>query len=184
MTQHQHIVEACAWGHALGISNLVAPTYVGEWAAVTNICVNPDGSTTAGLSCNTEGCQCTSADFDTWNEQLVAQTRRFVEAQMDTFEAKSSGWFAWSAKGPGGWGFLNGIEKGTIPNPVTARKFPNNVGRRDGRLGEIWGGRGRCGSVSSVWRNGWDLVFDSYIYFRLTFRFWEMKVELMTSAML
>ena len=104
------------------------PTYVGEWSAATNICVNPDGSTTAGTSCSVSGCQCQSADFDDWNDAMIEQVRRFVEAQMDVFESSSSGYFMWAAKGPGGWGFLNGIEKGVVPNPVTSRKYGGQCG--------------------------------------------------------
>ncbi|KAL3425867.1 putative exo-beta-1,3-glucanase [Phlyctema vagabunda] len=126
--QDQHITTACGWASDLATSNAVMPTYVGEWSTATNICVNPDGSTTAGTSCSAAGCQCQSADFDDWNDVMVSTVRKFVEAQLDVFESSSSGYFIWSAKGPGGWGFLKGIEKGTIPNPVTSRQFPSQCG--------------------------------------------------------
>lgn len=128
LTQAQHITKACGWGTELATANAVLPAYAGEWSAATNICVNPDGSTTAGTSCSTAGCQCQSADFDKWNDQLIQQMRRYVEAQLDTFEQNASGYFMWSAKGPGGWGFLNGIANGAIPNPVTDRKYPGQCG--------------------------------------------------------
>ncbi|KAH7393608.1 putative glucan 1,3-beta-glucosidase [Cadophora sp. MPI-SDFR-AT-0126] len=128
LTQAEHITMACGWAQNLASANAIMPTYVGEWSAATNICVNPDGSTTAGTSCSTEGCQCQSAPFDEWNEGMVEQVRRFVEAQLDVFESSSSGYFLWSAKGPGGWGFLNGISNGAIPNPVTKRKYPGQCG--------------------------------------------------------
>lgn len=125
MNQEQHIAAACAWSNDLAGPNAIMPSYVGEWSAATNICVYPDGSTTKGTSCSVEGCQCQSADFSTWNDAMIEQVRKFVEAQLDTFEASSSGYFLWSAKGPGGWGFLNGIGNGAIPNPVTSRKYPS-----------------------------------------------------------
>ena len=128
LTQAQHITEACGWAANLATANLVMPTYVGEWSPATNICVNPDGSTTAGTSCSVSGCQCQSADFSTWNSGMVEQVRRFVEAQLDVFEGSTSGYFMWAAKGPGGWGFLNGIENGAIPNPVTSRQYPGQCG--------------------------------------------------------
>lgn len=128
LTQSQHITEACGWASNLASANSIMPTYVGEWSAATNICVNPDGSTTAGTSCSVSGCQCQSASFDSWNSKMIEQVRRFVEAQLDVFESSSSGYFIWSAKGPGGWGFLNGIKNGAIPNPVTARKYPGQCG--------------------------------------------------------
>ena len=146
MTQAQHITEACGWADNLKTSNAVMPTYVGEWSAATNICVNPDGSTTAGTTCSVSGCQCQSADFDDWNDNMIEVVRKYVEAQMDVFESTSSGYFMWAAKGPGGWGFLNGIQNGVVPNPVTSRKYSNQCGgssRREvrgslGRAGEAW----------------------------------------------
>jgi len=128
LTQKQHIEKACGWSKELKEANNVMPTFVGEWSAATNICVKSDGSTIGGTSCNDSGCQCQSAPMDKWNEKMVEQVRRFVEAQLDTFESSSSGYFIWSAKGPGGWGFMNGIKNGAIPNPVTTRKYPGQCG--------------------------------------------------------
>ncbi|TAQ86288.1 hypothetical protein B7494_g5397 [Chlorociboria aeruginascens] len=132
LNQAQHISEACSWGANIKAGNAVMPTYVGEWSPATNICVNPDGSTTAGTDCSEYGCQCQSADIDDWNANMVEQVRRYVEAQMDTFEQNGSGYFMWAAKGPGGWGFLNGVQKGFIPNPVTARKYPGQCSGNSG----------------------------------------------------
>jgi glucan 1,3-beta-glucosidase len=130
LDQSQHIAKACGWAGELSAANAVMPTYVGEWSAATNICVNPDGSTTPGTECSADGCQCQSVPFDQWNEKMIEQVRRFIEAQLDTFEANASGYFMWSAKGPGGWGFLNLIGNGAMPNPVTSRKFPGQCGGR------------------------------------------------------
>lgn len=72
---------------------------------------------------------------------MIEQVRRFVEAQFDVFESSTSGYFMWSAKGPGGWGFLNGIRNGAIPNPVTSRRYPGQCGskrrRTQGGLGLV-----------------------------------------------
>ena len=144
-TQAQHITEACGWAANLATANAVMPTYVGEWSAATNICVNPDGSTTAGTSCSVSGCQCQSADFSTWNDAMVEQVRKYIEAQLDVFESSSSGYFMWAAKGPGGWGFLNGIGNGVIPNPVTSRKYSNQCGGSSRR--EIRGALGVSGEA-------------------------------------
>ena len=38
------------------------------------------------------GCQCQSAGFSTWNDALIEQAGRFVEAQLDVFEGSSSGY--------------------------------------------------------------------------------------------
>lgn len=125
LTQKQHIQKACSWASSLKYGNKIMPTYVGEWSSETNICVDKDGATIPGTSCSTQGCQCQSDHFTNWKTELVEQVRRYVEAQMDVFEQSTSGYFMWAAKGPGGWGFLNGIRNGVIPNPVTSRKFAN-----------------------------------------------------------
>ncbi|KAF2462388.1 glycoside hydrolase superfamily [Lineolata rhizophorae] len=124
--QDDHINATCQWAAAelAAAGDASLPAYVGEFSAVTNICVNPDGTTTGGMSCSTPGCQCqTMTGWQDWDDQMVAQVRRFVEAQLDAFEAHSQGYFLWSLKAPNGWGFLNGIEKGFIPNPLTSRQF-------------------------------------------------------------
>lgn len=128
LTQAQHISKACGWASDLSSANKQFPTYVGEWSAATNICTNPDGSTTAGTSCSTDGCQCQSGDFFRLNTNSIAQIRRYVEAQLDVFESSTSGYFIWAAKGPGGWGFLNLIQQGAFPNPVTSRQYAGQCG--------------------------------------------------------
>ncbi|KAH0563473.1 hypothetical protein GP486_001957 [Trichoglossum hirsutum] len=128
LNQDQHIKKACGWSSDLASANKVMPTFVGEFSGATVICVNPDGSTTAGESCSTPGCQCQSASVDSWNDNMIAQIRKYVEAQLDVFEQNSSGYFFWSFKAPWAWDFFEGINKGFIPNPVTSRKYPNQCG--------------------------------------------------------
>ncbi|KAI9812229.1 MAG: exo-1,3-beta-glucanase [Phylliscum demangeonii] len=128
LDQAQHIRKACARAPDLRAANARLPTFVGEWSPVTNICVLADGSTTPGSSCAQPGCQCQSADVDRWNPQMVAQVRRYVEAQLDVFESSTSGHFMWSFKGPGAWSFVTGVQNGFIPNPITARRFPSQCG--------------------------------------------------------
>jgi glucan 1,3-beta-glucosidase len=74
-----------------------------------------------------------------WNDALIEQARMFVEAQLDVFESSSSGYLMWAAKGPGGWGFLNEIGNGVIPNPVTSGKYPGQCvsGSRRARRGAL-----------------------------------------------
>lgn len=127
LTQEEHIKKACNWTNsALLPSEYNLPVYVGEWSAQTNICANPDGSTTAGTECETEGCQCSaSTDVSDWQAPLVEATRKYVEAQMDAFEHGGKGWYIWSYKGPGVWGLENVMaslyEQG---EKVTDRKYP------------------------------------------------------------
>ena len=123
LTQPQHIAKACGWGSALAATKATMPVYVGEWSAITKICVKADGETVAGDSCSEESCSCTQQDTSQWSSGVVEQVRRYVEAQLDTFEASSNGYFVWSFGGQGGWGVDDFIEVGAFPNPVTERKF-------------------------------------------------------------
>jgi glucan 1,3-beta-glucosidase len=126
LTQAQHIAKACNWTASEFLpssSNL--PVFVGEFSTQTNICANPDGSTVAGSTCDIDGCQCSSnVPLEYWSQPLVDATRMFVEAEMDTFEQSSRGWFLWAYKAPGVWGLANAIEYGVIGKTVTDRKFP------------------------------------------------------------
>ena len=124
LNQAQHISQACGWGAPLKAAQQYMPVYVGEWSTITNTCVLSDGSTVAGTSCSQAGCQCQSAPQDQWNDSLKEQVRRFIEAQLDTYEQNANGYFLWSWNGPGSWGIVNDINAGVFPNPVTSRTYP------------------------------------------------------------
>ena len=119
LTQPQHISLACSFP-----SNFPHPqTYIGEFSALSNICVSPqaDGTTTTipGTSCDTPDCQCQSAPLAEWGPALVQETRRFLQAQVERFESAEGvrGWFLWSWEGPGGWGVRGLVERGVVPQP-------------------------------------------------------------------
>ena len=97
---------------------------VGEFSAQTNICVLPDGTVVPGT--NIAGAQCSaSTSIWDWNPALVNATRKYLEAQLDTFEANTQGWFMWTYKGPGAWSIYNLFVKGVMgPHSVTDRVFP------------------------------------------------------------
>jgi glucan 1,3-beta-glucosidase len=126
LDQPAHIQEACGWASALSQTKAAMPVYVGEWSALTNVCVDSNGSTFPGGSSSCKGsCKCTTDDISEWNSQVVEQVRKYVEAQLDVFEANSDGHFIWSFKAGGGWGVYNLIEAGAFPNPITDRKYGN-----------------------------------------------------------
>jgi len=131
LAQWQHIAKACKWRSTdlLPASDKL-PVIVGEFSAATNICVYPDGTTTAGTTCNKAGCQCpaTLPWVANWNAQLKIKTRRFFEAQIDTFEKQAQGWFMWSYKGYGGWSMEQLFEGGVLGPTVMTRKYPHVCG--------------------------------------------------------
>jgi glucan 1,3-beta-glucosidase len=126
LTQDGHIDKACKWQSTeLLPSSSKLPVIVGEFSAATNICANPDGTTVAGNVCWTEGCQCSAnVPIEYWNQPLIQATRKFLEAELDTFEAHARGYFMWNFKGPGAWGYQNAIKYGLIGDKITDRKYP------------------------------------------------------------
>ena len=130
LTQAEHIAAACSRGIDLASVNEVAPFFVGEWSAATNVCFNSDGSSVAGTTCTTSGCACVSDPVDKWTDAVVTGVRKYVEAQLEVFEAYSSGYFLWAWTDPEGGsqgvGIVEGIAKGAIPSPIGdigARKY-------------------------------------------------------------
>ncbi|CAD0101351.1 unnamed protein product [Aureobasidium mustum] len=127
MNQDQHIATVCDYPNTQFVSpSAHLPVLVGEFSDQTNICVDAAGNVTAGTSCSTEGCQCSAQlDPSQWNANLVAATRKFMEAQMDIFEEYSEGWFLWSYTGPGAWGMGDLFKYGIVgPDHITQRQYP------------------------------------------------------------
>lgn len=124
LTQTQHIAKACGWSTSAFVPGI--PSIVGEFSAQTNICWSPDGTITPGSTCASEGCQCTATlDVAQWSQGLINATRQYLEAELDTFEAYSQGYFLWSYKAPGAWGMNNLFQYGVLgPNSITDRVFP------------------------------------------------------------
>lgn len=154
LNQAEHITKACGWASELSVVNDKFPVYAGEWSPMSNICVDTNGYTIAGSTCTSDGCQCQNVDLQYWNAPMIKEVRKFVEAQMDAFQASTSGYFMWAAKGPGAWGFLNGVSAGVIPSPVTARKYPGQCGdltKRAPVIGERRTARGMMGVEGEKW---------------------------------
>ncbi|KAB2579598.1 putative glucan 1,3-beta-glucosidase A [Lasiodiplodia theobromae] len=135
LDQAGHIQKVCTFASeqlALAKSNGL-PIHVGEFSGNTFICVNPDGTTVAdpagtGKACKVDGCQCETdggIKLDEWGDALTQQVRRYIEAQLYVYEEYAGGWFFWNFKGPGSWGFIEGVAKGFIPIPLTERRYPN-----------------------------------------------------------
>ena len=112
MTQVQHIERACERGYNIaGLNHAQISIYVGEFSPATNATMNVEG----------------------WTEDVVTDVRKYVEANLEVFEAYTSGYFFWSWAQDSdevagvGWAFKAGIEKGYIPNPLNdpaQRKYP------------------------------------------------------------
>ncbi|KAK5107653.1 hypothetical protein LTR62_000934 [Meristemomyces frigidus] len=129
---HGHIAAACAWSQTEFLppgSDL--PIFVGEFAGTIDICANPNNSTDGGLSCTEESCQCTNIPMHSYVDSantvatsLRDDLRRFWEAQVQTFEHSSMGWFVWSLKGPGLWSAENLVQFILQGDHLGTTKFP------------------------------------------------------------
>ncbi|KAL9098529.1 MAG: hypothetical protein Q9163_005828 [Psora crenata] len=112
MTQEQHIQAVCQRGYAMaGINHDEMSLYIGEFSAATT----------------------TTMEVEGWTDDVVQQIRKYVEAQLATYESYTSGYFLWSWADNSeqvagvGWGIKDGIEKGYLPNPLNdpnQRKYP------------------------------------------------------------
>lgn len=125
-----HVKKSCDWVSEYSAMNAIMPLYAGEWSTSINVCINPDGSSTAGTSCYVSGCQCSTDSVDVWNSVTRTQMRRFVEAQLDAFEKSTSGWFYWNFKmsSSSSWSFYDMVQYSIMPQPLTARQSPGQCG--------------------------------------------------------
>ena len=107
-------------------------TFVGEWSAAMTDCAAAlngygigaryDGTypnSTYHGSCNGVN------NIASWSQTFKDDTRGYIEAQMETFEARTQGWifWTWRTEGSGEWDASRLIEAGIFPQPLTSRKL-------------------------------------------------------------
>ena len=107
-------------------------TLVGEWTAAMTDCATwlngygtesryegkYDGSPVVG-SCGTIN------DISSWNQTFKDDTRGYIEAQMEVFEARTRGWIFWNFKTENAaeWDMYKLVDANVFPQPLSARKF-------------------------------------------------------------
>ncbi len=106
---------------------------VGEWTAAQTDCAPAlngwgmgaryDG--TLGGSSYVGACG-RQNDISQWDQDLRDDTRRYIEAQLDTFERHTQGWIFWNFKTEGAaeWDAYRLIDAGIFPQPRSSRYFP------------------------------------------------------------
>ena len=132
-------VAMAPWQHRQAVCNNVGSftgsdkwTFIGEWTAAMTDCAQHlngygvgarydgtyPGSTYVG-SCSWE------SDISNWPSSYLNDTRGFIEAQLDAFEANSQGWIFWNFKTESSaeWSLFTLQEHNVFPNPVTDRWF-------------------------------------------------------------
>ncbi|KAF1808187.1 putative Exo-beta-1,3-glucanase [Eremomyces bilateralis CBS 781.70] len=109
-------------------------TFVGEWTAAMTDCApflngygigaRYDGTYAGGPEPAPGSCEGKS-EVSAWTEDYKDDTRGYIEAQMDAYEAKTEGWVFWNFKTEGAheWDAFRLMDAGVFPVPVTDRKF-------------------------------------------------------------
>lgn len=125
LTPHQHNLQACQ-SDKPNIANTPSLwTVVGEWSAAFTDCTRylngfriPSLSRWQGELNGAPyfGSCAGRQDTNNWSYEYKQQVRRFVEYQMDAYEA-SRGWFFWTSKTEDSpeWDYLQGLREGYIP---------------------------------------------------------------------
>lgn len=132
-------VAMVPWQHRQAVCNSVDSftgadkwTFIGEWTAAMTDCARYlngygvgarydgtyPGSKYVG-SCSWE------SNIANWPSSYLNDTRGFIEAQMEAFEANSQGWIFWNFKTESSaeWSLFTLQENNVFPNPVTDRWF-------------------------------------------------------------
>lgn len=135
----QGSVSMVPWQHRQAVCNNVDSftgadkwTFIGEWTAAMTDCAPSlngygvgarydgtyPGSSYVG-SCAWE------SNIANWPSSYLNDTRGFIEAQMEAFEANSQGWIFWTFKTEMAheWDMFVLMDNNVFPNPVTSRWF-------------------------------------------------------------
>lgn len=130
MQPWQHRQYVC--NNAYAYSNADKWTFVGEWsAAMTDCAAALNGY---GIGARYDGTyagstyvgSCGNMNFlETWSQQMKDDTRGYIEAQMESYEAHTVGWIFWNFKTEGSpeWDAFRLLDAGIFPQPLTDRKF-------------------------------------------------------------
>ncbi|KAF2865103.1 glycoside hydrolase superfamily [Massariosphaeria phaeospora] len=133
------LVQLAPWQHRQLVCNSTDSytgadkwTFVGEWTGAMTDCATYlngygrgarydgtlQGSPFVG-ACSWQN------DIEKWSPQYRDDTRGYIEAQMQAFEAKTQGWIWWNFKTEGAaeWDAFRLIDAGVFPQPLTSRKF-------------------------------------------------------------
>ncbi|KAF2739727.1 glycoside hydrolase [Polyplosphaeria fusca] len=109
-------------------------TIVGEWSGAMTDCAKYLNGFRAGSrmegtfagSSRIGSCAGKSGRVNTWSQSYKDDVRKYIETQLDAFEAKTRGWVFWNFKTEGDageWDLYQLLDAGVFPQPPTQRKF-------------------------------------------------------------
>lgn len=107
---------------------------VGEWSAAQTDCAAALNG--YGIGARYEGLfpgstrvgSCAKFNFfEQWDDTLKADTRQYIEAQLDIYEQYTQGWIFWNFKTEGSpeWDAFRLLDAGLFPQPLNDRKYGN-----------------------------------------------------------
>ncbi|KAF1831973.1 glycoside hydrolase [Decorospora gaudefroyi] len=110
-------------------------TIIGEWSGAFTDCAPHlngfnSGSRMEGTfpgSWYIDSCAGKSGPVASWSQDWKDQVRRYIEAQIDSYEAKTRGWIFWNFKTEGSageWDVFQLLDNDVFPQPLTDRRFP------------------------------------------------------------
>ncbi|PWY72373.1 exo-beta-1,3-glucanase [Aspergillus heteromorphus CBS 117.55] len=130
---NDHVKTACA----LGTQHLVKsdkPVVVGEWTGALTDCAKYLNG--IGNAARYDGTYLSSTKLGDCSNKATgssanlspdekANTRRYIEAQLEAWEMKS-GWlfWTWKTEGAPGWDMQDLLAQGLFPNPPSDRQYP------------------------------------------------------------
>ncbi len=143
--QYNRIMDIINYGDSISKELDFHPAVVGEWSGAITDCarwVNGigigaryDGSyykTTAFQSDSPPNGTCISQnDISTWSESYKTRVRQFIEAQLATYSAKTTGWIFWNWKTENAaeWDYLKLKENNLFPQPFDNFTYFNKDGQ-------------------------------------------------------
>lgn len=133
-----HVSVACDWakdhltdGHWNVAGEFSAAlTDCAKWLNGVGIGARYDGSwVKSGQTSYQIGSCANNEDINSWSDERKQNTRRYVEAQLDSFEERG-GWIIWCYKTETSieWGVDKLAANGLFPQPITDRQYPGQCG--------------------------------------------------------
>ncbi|CAN9082488.1 glycoside hydrolase [Alternaria alternata] len=132
MSVDQHVALACN-----SVSNYDSSdkwTIVGEWSGAFTDCAphlngfnygsRMEGSFPGSYWIGS--CAGKSGPVSTWSQDWKDSVRRYIEVQLDAYEATTRGWIFWNFKTEGGageWDLFQLLDGGVFPQPLCDRRF-------------------------------------------------------------
>ncbi|GAA5911813.1 hypothetical protein JCM5296_005376 [Sporobolomyces johnsonii] len=151
MNQTERIKAVCSTKDYYAQSQSNLWTIIDEWTSATTDCAGSlngrgigsryDGSYPNSTAIGT--CNGKTGNGSTFSEDYKASLRQFWEAQVDVWEASTSGWiqWCWKAENADDWSYYAGVQGGWIPSDPTQRMYGDQQRKRWLRAGRRKGKR-------------------------------------------